>query len=307
MDAKRSPSHLASIFGPLEIRVLEALWDRGTRRRAVSDLQPQFPGVAYTTLMTTLDRLFRKGTLSRDKHGRAFLYQPRATQDELISELAGSALATLLPGDTAAMRPILSMFVDTRRRSRSRAARRARSAGARAARRAERQGAAMSRPLLIVIGRTRELRRAQSRDLAVVAAVWRRAAASPASCRSRRARARLAVAARLPAAWVPPSSRSHRDCAGVRDLRARARVEDGRPGRRSCSPRWRCSSARRVGRGRVDRAGPHSRRPRALAAVGAVRSTSIRPAGVPAYAIDSPSPIVALVGVFSPKLIAART
>ena len=75
MNAKRGTSHLAAIFGPLEIRVLEALWARGTAA-AVSDLQPQFPGVAYTTLMTTLDRLFRKGTLSRFKSGRAFFYQP---------------------------------------------------------------------------------------------------------------------------------------------------------------------------------------------------------------------------------------
>lgn len=112
MNPKRGSSHLAAIFGPLEIRVLEELWARGTAA-AVKDLQPQFPGVAYTTLMTTLDRLFRKGTLSRFKNGRAFFYQPTATHDELLSQLAGSALSTLLPGDNAAMRPILSMFVDT--------------------------------------------------------------------------------------------------------------------------------------------------------------------------------------------------
>jgi predicted transcriptional regulator len=112
MNVKRRTSQLAAIFGPLEIRVLEALWARGSAA-AVKDLQPQFPGVAYTTLMTTLDRLFRKGTLSRFKEGRAFFYQPTATHDELMSQLAESALSTLLPGDTSAMRPILSMFVDT--------------------------------------------------------------------------------------------------------------------------------------------------------------------------------------------------
>jgi len=112
MNAKRNTSHLSAIFGPLEIRVLEALWARGSAA-AVRDLLPQFPGVAYTTLMTTLDRLFRKGTLSRFKDGRAFFYQPVASHDELMSQLAGSALSTLLPGDNAAMRPIMSMFVDT--------------------------------------------------------------------------------------------------------------------------------------------------------------------------------------------------
>ena len=103
---------LESIFGPLEIRVLEALWAYDGPA-CVRDLQPEFPGVAYTTLMTTLDRLFRKGTLTRVKSGRAFFYRTKSSQQELISELAGSTFATLLPGDADAMRPILSMFVDT--------------------------------------------------------------------------------------------------------------------------------------------------------------------------------------------------
>jgi len=112
MTGKNDTRQLESTFGPLEIRVLSALWARHTPA-CVRDLQPQFPGVAYTTLMTTLDRLFRKGTLLREKTGRAFFYRPKSTQQELISELAGSTFATLLPGDTAFARPILSMFVDT--------------------------------------------------------------------------------------------------------------------------------------------------------------------------------------------------
>lgn len=107
-----STRQLESTYGPLEIRVLDALWSRATPS-CVRDLQPRFPGVAYTTLMTTLDRLFRKGVLSRDKNGRAFYYQPRASQQQLISELAGSTFATLLPADAESVRPILSMFVDT--------------------------------------------------------------------------------------------------------------------------------------------------------------------------------------------------
>ena len=95
-----SGTQLDAVFGPLEIRVLQALWARGTAA-AVKDLQPDFPGVAYTTLMTTLDRLFRKGTLSRTKSGRAFYYTPKATRDQLLSDLAGSTFATMLPGDHA--------------------------------------------------------------------------------------------------------------------------------------------------------------------------------------------------------------
>ncbi len=107
-----SGTPLESIFGPLEIRVLQTLWARQSPA-SVRDLQPEFPSVAYTTLMTTLDRLYRKGTLSRTKSGRAFYYTPKATREQLTSELAGSTFATMLPGDHAAARPILSMFVDT--------------------------------------------------------------------------------------------------------------------------------------------------------------------------------------------------
>jgi predicted transcriptional regulator len=112
MTMKGSAPQLEATFGPLEIRVLETLWARSTPA-CVRDVQPEFPGVAYTTLMTTLDRLFRKGTLAREKSGRAFYYRPKTTRQELLSELAGSTFATLLPGDADAVRPILSMFVDT--------------------------------------------------------------------------------------------------------------------------------------------------------------------------------------------------
>ena len=112
MHTIRSARQLEAVFGPLEIRVLEALWSRGTPA-CVRDIQPQFPGVAYTTLMTTLDRLFRKGTLQREKLGRAFFYSPKGSQGQLLSQLAGSTFATLLPGDAASVRPIMSMFVDT--------------------------------------------------------------------------------------------------------------------------------------------------------------------------------------------------
>ena len=67
-------------LGPLESRVLDALWARGCACN-VRDLQPAFPGVAYTTLMTTLDRLHRKGVLARVKQGRAFMYAPHESRE----------------------------------------------------------------------------------------------------------------------------------------------------------------------------------------------------------------------------------
>ena len=112
MHTTSGARHLEAVYGPLERRVLEALWSRRTPA-CVRDLHSEFPGIAYTTLMTTLDRLFRKGALQREKSGRAFFYTPKGSPEEMLSQLAGSTLATLLPGDAASVRPILSMFVDT--------------------------------------------------------------------------------------------------------------------------------------------------------------------------------------------------
>lgn len=99
------------MLGPLEQQVLDALWARGSEQ-TVRDLHTAFPRIAYTTLMTTLDRLFRKGFLERARVGRAFAYRHRWTRDELAVVLAHQVMGTVLPRDTAALRPVMSCFVD---------------------------------------------------------------------------------------------------------------------------------------------------------------------------------------------------
>jgi predicted transcriptional regulator len=79
---------------------------------SVRDLQPVFMEIAYTTLMTTLDRLHRKGALDRIKRGRAFYYGTRFTRQELESARAASALRVALEGEGRAIVPLLSFFVD---------------------------------------------------------------------------------------------------------------------------------------------------------------------------------------------------
>jgi predicted transcriptional regulator len=98
-------------FGPLEWRVLASLWDRQTPG-SVRDLQPGFPEIAYTTLMTTLDRLHRKGVLDRVKQGRAFFYRPHFTRPQFESARATDALRLAFEGDGAELRPLLSFFVE---------------------------------------------------------------------------------------------------------------------------------------------------------------------------------------------------
>ena len=88
---------------------MEALWRREAPA-SVRDLVDEFDGAAYTTLMTTLDRLHRKGMLAREKAGRAFVYRPRYSRERLESGVAASALESLLRAGSA--EPVLSHFVD---------------------------------------------------------------------------------------------------------------------------------------------------------------------------------------------------
>lgn len=82
-------------WGPLETKVLELLW-RQDRAVTVRHVHCVFPEFAYTTLMTTLDRLYRKGVLVRRPCGRAFAYEPRCSRDKLMDELVSGHVTDLL-------------------------------------------------------------------------------------------------------------------------------------------------------------------------------------------------------------------
>lgn len=75
--------------------MLEEVWARGTAtvRELIADGKLN---VAYTTAMTTLDRLYKKQLLSRSAEGRAFRYAPKVTREELQRTAAGQAIQQLL-------------------------------------------------------------------------------------------------------------------------------------------------------------------------------------------------------------------
>ena len=99
-------------FGVLERDVLDVLWTRGDL--AVRDVQSRLSRpVAYTTVMTTLDRLYKKGVLDRRRVGRAFQYSAVVTREQLRASIAGSVLAGLLQSRDAATTPILSNLIDS--------------------------------------------------------------------------------------------------------------------------------------------------------------------------------------------------
>jgi len=75
--------------------LLEQVWGRGNATvREI--LEGADLNIAYTTVMTTLDRLYKKGLLSRIAEGRAFRYSPRYSQQELQRAAAGVAIRQLL-------------------------------------------------------------------------------------------------------------------------------------------------------------------------------------------------------------------
>jgi predicted transcriptional regulator len=102
----------AGSFGTLEREVMDAVWRLGPA--TVHDVRAALDRtVAYTTVMTVLDRLYRKGVLERQREGRAYVYSAAASPDQLQSALALGLLARVLGRGREAASPVLSSLVDT--------------------------------------------------------------------------------------------------------------------------------------------------------------------------------------------------
>ena len=101
----RSSNPSLAQLGPLERRLLQEVWERGsaTVREVV---EGGHLSVACTTVMTTLDRLYKKGVLSRTAEGRAFRYAARVTREELERAAAGDAIRQLLSSSSASGLPL---------------------------------------------------------------------------------------------------------------------------------------------------------------------------------------------------------
>jgi predicted transcriptional regulator len=92
-------------LGPLELRLMQEIWARGTA--TVRELvRTGNLSIAYTTVMTTLDRLHKKQLLTRVAEGRAFRYSPKVSQEEMQREAAGQAIRQLLQSANTASLPL---------------------------------------------------------------------------------------------------------------------------------------------------------------------------------------------------------
>ena len=95
-------------FGDLEAVIMDRVWAHDapvTVRDLFDELQRERP-IAYTTVMSTMDNLYRKGWLARERDGKAYRYTAVASREEYSARLMREAMAG--SGDTEA---VLSHFV----------------------------------------------------------------------------------------------------------------------------------------------------------------------------------------------------
>jgi len=98
-------------LGKLERQVLDETWRSG--EVTVREVYTAFgENVAYTTLMTTLDRLYKKRLLQRRKDGRAFLYSPAVSRAEFEHGIREDVIDGLLGRGAEGVEPVLACIVD---------------------------------------------------------------------------------------------------------------------------------------------------------------------------------------------------
>ena len=101
-----------------ELEILKALWElgEGTVRQVLDRLGPGGRGWAYTTAQTLLNRLQEKGCVARRKRGRAFVFRPVFTRDELLGRSLDDLATRVCDGQAM---PLLLNLVQSARFSRS--------------------------------------------------------------------------------------------------------------------------------------------------------------------------------------------
>lgn len=106
-----SITHTSGRLGSREREVLEIVWRDGSVTVGQVSRHLSIP-LAYTTVMTTLDRLFKKGLLRREKQERAFLYSPAVTPSDVESFRARALLDRFFDHSRSDPDVLLSCLVD---------------------------------------------------------------------------------------------------------------------------------------------------------------------------------------------------
>src|SRR5271155_2757498 len=99
-----SPRRALLDLAPLELDCMNTLWPmgQGTVREIRDRLAARRPR-AYTTIMTIMDRLARKGIVERRKVGRAYLYSPNLSAEEARTQALGQVIENFFGGSKEAL------------------------------------------------------------------------------------------------------------------------------------------------------------------------------------------------------------
>ena len=89
---------------------MNVLWQTGPLSVREVNQKLRAKSLAYTTVMTTLDRLYKKGLLRRSKQGFAYVYEPALSRDEYQQRLVRATVSGLMTKKNTV--PVLAAFVD---------------------------------------------------------------------------------------------------------------------------------------------------------------------------------------------------
>jgi predicted transcriptional regulator len=110
-SSSKHSTALARGLGQREREVLSVLWSQGSAN--VQQVAERLSTVlAYTTVMTTLDRLFKKGLLRREKKDRAFIYSSHLTAREIEEQRASDLIRRFFSDSGERPDILLSCLVD---------------------------------------------------------------------------------------------------------------------------------------------------------------------------------------------------
>lgn len=102
------PKAARDVLPPLELSCLTALWSLGEGTvRDVQQIVARSRPLAYTTIMTVLDRLVRKAKITRRKVGRAFVYSPQTSRDSMRRAAIRELLEGFFDGSEEQLRVFL--------------------------------------------------------------------------------------------------------------------------------------------------------------------------------------------------------
>ena len=106
-----APKQSKQILTPLELEIMQVLWDGGPS--TVAEVQPKLKAdLAYTTVMTMLNVLLRKGKVKRMQDGRAFRYRAVVTRERATGSAVEDLLQRMFHGSPEAM---LMSLVETKK------------------------------------------------------------------------------------------------------------------------------------------------------------------------------------------------